>query len=224
MTVSTMEANPVLLRALRDPPRDHEPMLIEPAAVAFEAMRRAARADGLDVVPVSGFRDVARQRAIWVRKFEAATAHGASPQEAVASILAFSAPPGFSRHHWGTDVDVVGSDLAQEPRLEPEDWAAGGVCAALDSWIEDRAADFGFRRPYDQKRRGYEAEPWHLSYAPVAIAQLAELSSFDFRRSLEREPFPGSEVIAADLEAFLRDFVFDVAPSLRPVHDDWTPA
>src|SRR5262245_22144469 len=81
------------------------------------AMRDAAADAGIDLVPVSSFRDFERQVQIWNRKW-----HGERPlydragrlldharlreSELVDAILCWSAVPGGSRHHWGTDLDV----------------------------------------------------------------------------------------------------------------------
>src|SRR6476469_9455980 len=87
------------------------------AAAAFFAMREAARRDGFDLLPFSTFRDYATQLRIWNNKFSgkkplydmAGVARDASllsPDEIVDCILNWSARPGGSRHHWGTEIDV----------------------------------------------------------------------------------------------------------------------
>src|SRR5688572_32862693 len=91
---------------------------------AFLAMRAAAAADGIDLVAFSSFRDFDRQLTIWNEKFTGFRAmqdrQGAplealklTPRERVEAILWWSALPGASRHHWGTDVDVM--DRATRP-------------------------------------------------------------------------------------------------------------
>ena len=86
-------------------------------------MRAAAAADGIDLVAFSSFRDFDRQLAIWNGKFRGerpmqdragrrSTPGALSPAERVAAILWWSALPGASRHHWGTDFDVMDADGA----------------------------------------------------------------------------------------------------------------
>ncbi len=99
--------------------------------------------------------------------------------ELIEGILCWSALPGASRHHWGTDIDVV--DRAAMPegyryKLVPEEYAAGGVFDALNVWLDANIARFGFYRPYAEYRGGVHPEPWHLSFAPVASAALALLT------------------------------------------------
>ncbi|HEY5265115.1 MAG TPA: M15 family metallopeptidase, partial [Steroidobacteraceae bacterium] len=84
----------------------------------FLNLRRAASADGFDLWPASSFRDFARQLAIWNGKFsgerplldasgQAIDAAALSPADRITAILLWSALPGASRHHWGTDVDFI---------------------------------------------------------------------------------------------------------------------
>ena len=95
------------------------PCALHAAAVTpFLNLRRAARSEGIDLVPVSSFRDFARQLAIWNAKFsgekplydaDGRTLEAArlAPEERIAAILRWSALPGASRHHWGTDLDLI---------------------------------------------------------------------------------------------------------------------
>ncbi len=90
---------------------------------------------------MSSFRDFERQLAIWNGKcrgerdlLDRGRASGWMPaaldQDAlVSAILLWSALPGASRHHWGTDMDVI--DAAAVPagaavQLEPAEYAPGG--------------------------------------------------------------------------------------------------
>ncbi|MCB1888541.1 MAG: D-alanyl-D-alanine carboxypeptidase family protein, partial [Rhodocyclaceae bacterium] len=54
----------------------HEVWLLPAVAAPWLAMQAAARVDGLGLVACSGFRSVARQTAIWNRKWDAARADG----------------------------------------------------------------------------------------------------------------------------------------------------
>ena len=164
---------------------------LEPlAADALRAMRAAAAHDGLDLQAVSGFRDFDRQLSIWNGKFrgtrtllDAASRplNAADLDEAqrVAAILVWSALPGASRHHWGSDCDVI-DRRALEPgarvELMPDDYAASGRYARLSRWLDSHAHEYGFFRPYDRDRGGVQPEPWHLSFAPIAMPALSALT------------------------------------------------
>jgi len=98
-----------------------------------------------------------------------------APQQ-LRAILRYSAIPGTSRHHWGTDLDVydaaaVAPDYSLE--LSPREVAPGGVFDGLHQWLDRRMAvgeSRGFYRPYALDRGGIAPERWHLSYAPLALA------------------------------------------------------
>ncbi len=148
----------------------------------LRAMRRAAAKEGIDLALASSFRDFDTQVRIWNEKWtgrrglqdragRALEAASLRPAQRVAAILAWSAPPGASRHHWGTDVDVF--DRAALPQgyqlaLIPSEYAPGGPFAALTAWLDANMHRFGFYRPYRIDRGGVAPEPWHLSHAPTA--------------------------------------------------------
>ena len=83
----------------------------------FLAMQDAAQKDGVDLQLVSSFRDFDRQTAIFNRKWTGQAQlldingnelpfASLSDDEKLHAILTWSALPGGSRHHWGTDIDV----------------------------------------------------------------------------------------------------------------------
>jgi LAS superfamily LD-carboxypeptidase LdcB len=153
----------------------------------FERLRADAEAAGFDLRVLSGFRSFERQRSIWNRKARGELAvpdsnaepleiERLSPSELVDAILRWSALPGGSRHHWGTDVDVYDERArpdGYEIDLVPEEVEEGGMFAPLHAWLDQRIASggaHGFFRPYDRDRGGVAPERWHLSHAPTAEA------------------------------------------------------
>ncbi|MEE8192443.1 MAG: M15 family metallopeptidase, partial [Gemmatimonadales bacterium] len=80
-------------------------------------LRDAAGKAGFDLQMLSGFRSFEQQLSIWNRKALGKLAvldsnavpldiEKLSEKELVFAILRWSALPGASRHHWGTDLDV----------------------------------------------------------------------------------------------------------------------
>jgi LAS superfamily LD-carboxypeptidase LdcB len=211
--------------------RGHLVELVEPrcalhrAAVRpFLAMRDAALHEGFDLVPVSSFRDFGRQRAIWNAKFrgerpardragrlvDMATL---DPGARVDTILLWSALPGASRHHWGTDLDVAdGRAMARgyAPQLEMAEYRRGGPFAALSAWLGANMRRFGFYRPYTRRGRGVQPEPWHLSYAPVAHPALKRMTSALLARAITGAGVEGEVEILARLRAIRERYVQDV--------------
>lgn len=154
-------------------------------------MRVAAWAEvGIDLIPVSSFRDFDRQLGIWNGKMRgerplldrmgrALDASRLDLDARIDAILAWSALPGGSRHHWGTDFDAIDAAAVTQgyiPRLVPEEYSIGGPFEVLSLWLGANARRFGFGRPYEEALGGVQPEPWHLSYAPIADRALVELT------------------------------------------------
>lgn len=119
------------------------------APVALRAWRRmadAARADGVELVLVSGFRSGDYQARILAAKRGRGLA--------MADILAVNAAPGYSEHHTGRALDLT------TPGCPPAD-AAFEATAAF-RWLAARGGDFGFRMSYPRDNpHGIVPEPWH---------------------------------------------------------------
>src|SRR5262245_25075430 len=117
-----------------------------------------AAADGFNLKICSSYRSFERQQKIWNEK-----AMGARPvfderglpldvlslaeQERIFKILRWSALPGASRHHWGTDFDVYDADAVPEGyqlRLSIDEYTGSGPFAPLARWLREYASDCGF--------------------------------------------------------------------------------
>lgn len=212
---------------------DEPPCTLHPeAAAALRAMRAAAAADGLDLVPVSSYRDFARQLAIWNAKFRgerplydragrSLDPARLAPHELVEAILWWSALPGASRHHWGSDLDLIDRAAlppGYRPQLLPQEFAADGIFRRLDAWLEENMARFGFFRPYATERGGVRPEPWHVSFAPVAEPALAALSVPVLAAALESSATLGLEAVLARLPELHARYVAQIdRPSGRAV-------
>jgi LAS superfamily LD-carboxypeptidase LdcB len=199
------------------------------AAAAVVAMRAAAAGAGIDLTVVSSFRDFERQSVIWNAKFRGERAlfdrrgrpFDAAPFDDVGrieSILIWSALPGASRHHWGSDIDVIDrAALSPDDRyqLTPEEFASDGLFAALDRWLGANLARFGFFRPYATDRGGVQPEPWHLSFAPVSEPALAALTPAVLRSAIAASAIAGRDAVLARLDALHARYVtaVDRAPS-----------
>ena len=152
------------------------------AAQAFTKLCVAARRDGFELRAISGFRSFAHQQRIWDAKASgsrtvfdeqgrALDISGIEDAAKVRAILRWSALPGASRHHWGSDVDVY--DAAAVPAgysVQLSASEARETFGELHRWFDQQQSQgqsYGFYRPYDG-RGGIAAELWHWSYAPVA--------------------------------------------------------
>jgi D-alanyl-D-alanine carboxypeptidase len=168
-TVADPNEISVLLNKYFSLPTDWEPdgltdigrgFLVHPeAAVQFEKMQDAMRADNLNLVIISTYRTPARQRNLFNR---ALATRGVERAE-----RAF-ARPGHSEHNMGLAVDVMHRGHA------------GGTMTSMRfersrqfSWLVENAHDYGFILRYPQgyiEISGYIFEPWHWRYVGVPIA------------------------------------------------------
>jgi LAS superfamily LD-carboxypeptidase LdcB len=190
----------------------------------FLSLRRAALADGFDLAPISSFRDFSRQLTIWNGKFsgekpmldasgQSIDVSELSPQQRIEAILLWSALPGASRHHWGTDVDLI--DLNAIPsgyhvQLTPEEFAPAGPFAPLAEWLETNAARFGFFRPFRGVLSGVQPEPWHFSFAPIAENARRTLSPTVLRKAISAAPLLGKDQVLARLDALHARYVASI--------------
>jgi len=215
---------------LTEPPGAHC-LLHRDAADAFLALREAAMHAGIELEAASAFRDFERQRQLWNAKFtgerpllDAAgrALDTASLDEAqrVEAILLWTALPGASRHHWGTDLDVIDRVAVApgyEVQLTAAEYAPGGPFGRLNRWLDENMRHFGFFRPYATGRGGVRPEPWHISYAPVSRQALRELDLVTLAEALQGQEVLGLEAIVQRLPGIHERYVqtVDTAPRMR---------
>jgi LAS superfamily LD-carboxypeptidase LdcB len=190
----------------------------------FLKLRRAANTHGFDLEPLSSFRDFARQLKIWNAKFSGERpmydvkgaeldAGALTPFERVNAILLWSALPGASRHHWGTDVDLIdrrANASGFKDKLTPEAFAPGGPFAPLAEWLDIHAPRYGFFRPFQGMRSGVQPEPWHFSFAPIAESARRALSPKVLRAAIAAAPLLGRELVLAHLDELHARYVATV--------------
>ena len=138
---------------------------------AFLKMHDNARENGIELTIISAFRDFDHQKRIWDNKWTGQQVLSGNiiatdivnPVARAREILRFSAMPGTSRHHWGTDIDL--NSLNNR-------YFESGKGKKEYEWLVENALKFGFCQPYTLKgagrESGYEEEKWHWSYIPVS--------------------------------------------------------
>ena len=182
-------------------------MLHVHAAAPFLNLHRAAATAGFDLKPASAFRDFQHQLAIWNAKFngerplydasgQPLDALRLAPSERIEAILQWSALPGASRHHWGTDLDLIDANAiapGYRVQLIAAEFSGTGPFAPLTDWLAAHAARFGFFLPFRGVRSGVQGEPWHYSFAPLAEPARRSLTPAVLRAALTAAPLAGRE-------------------------------
>ena len=202
-------------------------------AGAFQVLRRRAAEGGLDLRIASAFRDYDRQVRIindkWSGDRPVIDGDGRlldraryDDDEWLNAILRFSALPGTSRHHWGTDLDIWDASATGEhyrPLLSPPEYEPPGPFFEMTQWLDELiAADAaeGFYKPYAVDRGGIAPEAWHVSYRPSAL-KYQDIVSAEMLMPLWRgepddngkvhEPLVMLEVIEPQVDHLLERFV-----------------
>lgn len=126
--------------------------LRKPAAQEFQAMVRAARANGIILVPISGFRSIQDQQHVY---FDIQAQRG----QTVTKRAEVSAPPGYSEHHTGYAVDI-GDGATPATNLNPNFDKTKAF-----KWLSTNAARFHFEMSFPQDNpQGVSYEPWHWRF------------------------------------------------------------
>ncbi|MDD9338252.1 MAG: M15 family metallopeptidase [Providencia heimbachae] len=188
------------------------------ATKAFLAMQQAAAKAGFKLQSASAFRDFSRQLLIWNEKFsgkrpvldkhsQPIDICSLSEGELCETILHWSALPGASRHHWGTEIDIYDPlriPAGQTLQLEPWEYETGGYFAELNSWMTDNMATFDFYRPFTAKDADVADEPWHISYWPLSHEAEQLLTPEVIKTVLLQEDILGKAWLLDNL-----DFIFN---------------
>jgi LAS superfamily LD-carboxypeptidase LdcB len=192
-----------------------------------KALYAAAEQEGMELRIVSSYRDFDRQLGIWNAKFRGERplldregrllmAADLDEKARVDAILLWSALPGASRHHWGTDFDVV-DGAAMPPDYQPQltvaEFTGEGPFVRLNDWLGLNLARFGFFRPYMTDRGGVHPEPWHLSYAPVSGPALARLTLDVLYDAVAKSEMLGREHVLTRLPEIHAKYVMAIDPA-----------
>ena len=185
---------------------------------AYERMRQAAAKEGIDIKVVSAHRSYHRQREIWNAKYKTLTLQGLPAKDATQEIITYSTFPGTSRHHWGTDIDIIDNANPQSGDvLLAEKFYGDGPSSALRSWMNQNAADYGFLEVYTDhpNRRGFAHEPWHYTYHSLSKAYLEVLTNQVISEIAKDEQLLGRKFLDADFfKSYTTEHLLDINPIL----------
>ncbi|MCS6815554.1 MAG: D-alanyl-D-alanine carboxypeptidase family protein [Cyanobacteria bacterium] len=137
------------------------------AAAKYRAMAEAAAAEGVILVPISGFRSLEDQRHLFF-DIKAERGQNASKRAEV------SAPPGYSEHHTGYAVDI-GDGNAPSTNLN-----VSFESTAAFQWLQRNASYYSFELSFPPNNpQGISYEPWHWRF----VGDINSLETFYKARS-----------------------------------------
>ena len=178
---------------------------------AFLKMQEAANKDEIDLKIASATRNFIYQKNIWNNKWtgimlvDGKNLEKSIPDELkrFKKILEYSAVPGTSRHHFGTDIDI---NDANPEYFETEKGEK------VYEWLIKNVSLYGFCQPYNPKGgnrlTGYKEEKWHWSYLPLAKTFTQQYK--DLIKDEDINGFLGDEnVIGEDL---INNYVLGINP------------
>lgn len=145
------------------------------AANAFAIMVEEASAQGIYLMPISGFRTVADQQELFAKQTERYGSEAAAAQ--------LSAPAEYSEHHTGYAIDIGDGD---RPDTDLDTTFAD---TAAYQWLLNNAEIFGFEQSFPPNNpQGLSFEPWHWRYVQ------SERAAQVFAEARESAPKPAQTV------------------------------
>lgn len=188
------------------------------AQVQFDLMKNAAQKAGFNIYVVSSYRSYAHQNGIWERKYNANRKAGLSPTKSIEKIIEYSTIPGTSRHHWGTDLDIIDSTkgIPNNPLSEAH-FNEGGRMRKFKLWLDENSEKFGFYLVYTNapNRKGFSYEPWHFSYKPLSLKMLKEYQQINLKDLLQNQKLLGSEHFTDEfINKYKKENILGINPEL----------
>jgi len=194
---------------------DKDSMLMQSEAYeAFLKMAAAGESDGHSFCILSATRNFAYQKYLWENKWYGIFPINGTidacityPNELTRAkkILEFSAMPGTSRHHWGTDIDINGLDNEYFDK-EGKEWY---------EWMTENASKFGYYQPYTayskDRPAGYKEEKWHWTYLPLSLKYTHEAAAIINDQLIDG--FAGSE--QSDKLDIVRNYILGIHPGCK---------
>ena len=190
----------------------------------FRALELAAKNAGFDLEIASAYRSFERQSLIWNNKFsgkrpilnannEPVEIANLSEIEIIQAIMLYSAMPGASRHHFGTDLDVFAPNLlklGQTLQLEPWEYQLDGPFYTLNTWLDENLSKFGFYRPYEEFRGGVAEEPWHISHLNCSDKLVQHQSSENIITALKHSNVLGKASLIKHMPNLYKQYITNI--------------
>ena len=147
---------------------------------AYNAMAKAAAADGVRLNPTSGYRSVEYQRQLFNRRVNEYVARGYSRENAENTVATYTARPGTSEHNLGLAIDFYDNSTALTSAFEN---------TAQGKWLRANSYKYGFIMRYSSDKTAITKiiyEPWHYRFVGVEDATKIYNSGLCLEEYLER--------------------------------------
>ena len=130
-------------------------------------MLKAARAEGVNLIVCSPYRDIDRQTMLFGNKVDRYMGGGMSYMDAYNLASQAVTVPGSSEHQIGLAVDIITDGYSSLDE--------GFGDTAAGKWLADNSAKYGFILRYPSGKEeitSIEYEPWHFRYVGVDAANV----------------------------------------------------
>ncbi len=148
----------------------------------YDDMVSAAEADGISLIPVSGYRSVERQRTNFERKINYYRGLGYSKAEATRLASQIVLMPSTSEHNAGLAMDFgTNGNYTLDENFAKTD---------AFKWLSENAADYGFILRYPEDAQDITMvtyEPWHWRYVGTKAAKEIKTSGVTLEEYLGME-------------------------------------
>ncbi len=172
---------------------------------AFIKLEKDAKKNGITLNIISATRTFSHQKRLWETKWKKYYSKKLGAEKTAQKVLNYSSMPTSSRHHWGTDMDIIS--------LDPKYWLTKKGQSQY-AWLTENAPKHGFCQPYSANRpTGYKEEKWHWSYKPVAQNLLKDYENKITLEDISASGFLGSQT-ALTLNV-IEDYVFGINQTCR---------
>lgn len=193
--------------------------LLPEVAKQFELMKAEAKKAGFNIHVISSYRNFSYQNGIWERKYKANQAKKIDAKKNIDKIIEYSTIPGTSRHHWGTDFDIIdGTKGIPSDPLNEKHFNEGGSMHKFKLWLDENASKYGFYLVYTDSptRKGFKYEPWHFSYKAISEPMLQAYNKLDIKKILQENKLMGSENFSDEfIKKYKKDNILDINPELK---------
>ena len=193
--------------------------LLPEVAKQFELMKSEAQKAGFKIHVVSSYRNYTYQNGIWERKYKSNQAKKIAPKQNIEKIIEYSTIPGTSRHHWGTDLDIIDATkgIPGDP-LNEKHFNEGGSMHKFKLWLDENASKYGFYLVYTDNinRKGFKYEPWHFTYKAISKPMLDEYKKLNIKKVLQENKLLGSDNFTDDfIEKYTKENILDINPVIK---------